>query len=78
VSAEHAPYVETKPLHHSQKVLEQLRDGIIIEICVQHNFELEKEILGFGDGMKMLTPEHLRKRIQQRLSAGAKQYEDID
>lgn len=76
VSAEHAPYVETKPLHHSQKTLESLRDGILIEICVQHNYELEKEILGFGDGMKVLTPEHLRKRIQQRLSAGAKLYEE--
>ncbi|WP_428655938.1 helix-turn-helix transcriptional regulator [Runella sp.] len=78
VSAEHAPYVETKPLHHSQKVLERLRDGIVIEICVQHNFELEREILGFGDGMKVLSPDHLRKRIQQRLSDGAKHYEEVN
>ncbi|WP_262504809.1 hypothetical protein [Runella slithyformis] len=37
---------------------------------------MEKEIPGFGDGMKVLTPEHLRRRIHRRLSAGTKQYEE--
>ncbi len=75
VNTEHAPYVETKPLHRSQLVLEKLEDGIIIQICVQLNFELEKEILGFGEGMKVLSPEKLKKRIFYRMNKGVHNYE---
>ncbi|GAB3794199.1 WYL domain-containing protein [Spirosoma humi] len=74
VSRLHAPYVETKPLHQSQQVLERRHDGIVIQLTVQHNFELEKEILGFGDGMRVLEPERLRHNIQKRLQAGADSY----
>jgi predicted DNA-binding transcriptional regulator YafY len=70
----HAPYVETKPLHHSQQVKERTADGIIIQLIVQHNFELEKEILGFGEGMRVLQPERLRRVIRQRLQAGLDGY----
>lgn len=75
VIAKHAPYVETKPLHHSQKVIERTEDGIIIEIKVQHNFELEKEILGFGEVMKVLSPENFAKAIKQRLMKASSRYE---
>ena len=44
-----APYVLTKPLHPSQQLIEERDKGIIISIKVQINFELEREILGFGD-----------------------------
>lgn len=75
VEKSHAPYVETKPLHHSQKVLERQENGIIIEINVQHNYELEREILGFGEIMKVLEPERFVKKIKQRLSKGIMSYE---
>lgn len=64
----HAPYVITKPLHHSQKVLEKTKEGILISITVQHNFELEKEILSFGDAMKVVSPSRLRSKIKERLT----------
>ena len=75
VIAKHAPYVETKPLHHSQKILERTEKGIIIEIKVQHNYELEKEILGFGEAMKVLSPTGFAKAIQQRLAKAGLSYE---
>ncbi len=74
VSNLHAPYVETKPLHHSQQVIERNHQGIIIEIKVQLNFELEREILGFGDGMEVLEPPILRKTMQKRLDRASEQY----
>lgn len=59
-----APYVLTKPLHHSQELIETRDDGsIIIQINVIHNFELEREILGFGRYMKVISPESLKNRI---------------
>ena len=64
---ENAPYVITKPLHASQKVVEEREDGIVISIHVIPNFELEKEIISFGDRMIVLSPEKLRKQIEARL-----------
>lgn len=74
VTPPHAPYVLTKPLHPSQRLLEQTTAGTVIEICVQHNFELEKEILGFGEAMIVLKPERLRKCIRRRLEQGRDNY----
>jgi predicted DNA-binding transcriptional regulator YafY len=71
----HAPYVETKPLHHSQRVLERTDDGMVILLRVQHNFELEKEILSFGDGIQVLEPPKLRRAILHRLKAGLRAYD---
>ncbi|CAN5621865.1 WYL domain-containing protein [soil metagenome] len=75
VAAEHAPYVETKPLHHSQQVIERRMDGIVIQLTVQLNFELEREILGFADGMMVLSPPALQKRIWQKLRNGLAKYQ---
>lgn len=74
----HAPYVETKPLHHSQRVLERTSTGIAILLRVQLNYELEKEILGFGEGIQVLEPERLRKNIQKRLQAGLDAYSTLN
>jgi predicted DNA-binding transcriptional regulator YafY len=71
----HAPYVETKPLHHSQQVLERNAEGIVIQLKVQHNYELEKEILGFGEGLIVLEPEKLRQIIKRRMKEALAVYE---
>ncbi|MPR34014.1 helix-turn-helix transcriptional regulator [Salmonirosea aquatica] len=71
----HAPYVETKPLHHSQQVLERNAEGVVIQLKVQHNYELEKEILGFGEGLIVLEPEKLRQIIKRRLKEALAVYE---
>lgn len=68
VYGKHAPYVLTKPLHHSQKVVEKVKEGVIISINVQLNFELEKEILSFGEFMKVISPSRLRSKIKERLN----------
>ncbi len=77
VDAINAPYVETKPLHHSQKVEERTTEGIIISLKVQLNFELEREILGFGPGMVVLAPERLRKSLQKKVAQSITRYEQI-
>ena len=74
INRSNAPYVITKPLHHSQKVIEKGPDGIVISINVQQNFELERVILGFGESMKVLKPERLRKRIKEKLELAVRGY----
>jgi predicted DNA-binding transcriptional regulator YafY len=61
---ETAPYILTKPIHHSQQVVETSATGVTISLNVQLNFELEREILGFGDRVKVIAPERLKRRIK--------------
>jgi predicted DNA-binding transcriptional regulator YafY len=73
-----APYVETKPLHSSQTVLQRLEDGAIeVQIVVRHNYELEREIIGFGETVEVLSPLRLRERIAKRVAAMGKRYGGI-
>ena len=62
-----APYVLTKPIHHSQKLVKKEHNGVVISLQVQINFELERVILGFGDGVKVLAPANLKRRIKGKL-----------
>ena len=70
-----APYVITKPLHHSQKVISKGQEGIVIQIKVKMNFELEREILGFGESMKVIKPKWLVNKIADRLQKSTKLYD---
>jgi predicted DNA-binding transcriptional regulator YafY len=60
------PYIQTKPIHHSQKVLKEEKDHIIFTIRVVWNFELEREILGFGEAMEILGPRHFKNKMIER------------
>lgn len=63
---ETAPYILTKPWHHSQQIVETTSAGTTFSIMVQMNFELEREILGFGDRIKIISPERLKRRIKEQ------------
>ena len=62
VDALNAPYVITKPLHNSQRVIQQNDDGsVIVHLFLIENYEFERIILGFGSGMEVIRPEQIRK-----------------
>ncbi|MEQ9166421.1 MAG: WYL domain-containing protein, partial [Fulvivirga sp.] len=68
------PYILTKPLHHSQRVISTTAEGVTLTINVQLNFELERELLGFGSGLQVLSPERLRKRMKEHLEKALEAY----
>ncbi|MEQ9266381.1 MAG: WYL domain-containing protein [Balneolaceae bacterium] len=72
----HAPYVLTKPIHPSQKLEKRIKDGVIITLEVQLNFELESKILGFGESVKVLAPDNLVQRINRKLRLAVKNYDN--
>lgn len=77
VDAYNAPYVETKPIHDSQVIIDRADNGcIIIRLDVVLNFELERELLGFGECIKVLSPRLLKNRIASRLGRAYKKYAD--
>jgi len=69
-----APYVLTKPFHWSQEVVEKGKEGVTIKMNVQLNFELEKDILGMGEAIKVLKPKSLQRKIKSRLSNAKELY----
>lgn len=72
-----APYVLTKPLHHSQMVMENHEDGsVTLKILVQLNYELERLLLGFGESLTVLKPKHLKKTMLKKLSAAMQNYKN--
>lgn len=76
VTKKHAPYVKTKPFHHSQVILSEDQEGTIFRICVQLNFELERMILGLGESITVLKPLKLRERIANSLKIAVKNYDE--
>ena len=69
------PYIETKPLHSSQKVLERREDGsVVVELEVCQNWELDQLILLHAERIQVLEPASLRERIGNRLRAAAALY----
>ena len=69
-----APYVLSKPVHGSQKVVLNNESGLIVSIEVIPNYELETLILSYGDRVKVLEPESFQKVITGRLGKGFNLY----
>jgi len=78
IDHKNAPYVITKPFHPSQRIIEEKEDGVIFNIFVQINFELERLILGFGDTIEVLKPLKLRNRMLKKLKTSLRNYEEIE
>jgi len=75
IDRQHAPYILTKPLHHSQQRLGDYADhSIKIGLKVHHNFEIERLLLGFGASIEVLKPSRLRRRIKSELKKAHDRY----
>ena len=62
-----APYIKTKPIHSSQQIVEETKEGVTFMIEVIPNFELERELIGFAEGLKILSPLRLVHRMQKKI-----------
>lgn len=76
VCAEQFPYMLTKPLHHTQEILEIAQNGsAILSIKVRPNFELVQQLLAFGERVTVLEPEELRLEIKQKIEKSLRNYQ---
>jgi predicted DNA-binding transcriptional regulator YafY len=70
-----APYVQTKPLHRSQEILQQYEDGSLrIRLKVYINYELTTVLLGYGRNVKVLAPASLATAIADTARSVGEQY----
>lgn len=90
VSAKEAPYIETKPMHPSQKMLkgkerEQLYskysflgDGEFFELECIENYELIRELCAYGKELIVLSPSTLTEQISNRISDMNQLYQKLE
>lgn len=69
------PYVATKPLHHSQKKLIEIAQGIHeVRLKVIVNRELKSQILHFGKDIEVISPKSLAEVVKAELEEAASRY----
>jgi predicted DNA-binding transcriptional regulator YafY len=66
------PYVVSKPIHHSQKVLNE--DECILQIEVRPNKELESVIFSYFPHVEVLEPATLREQFKEKIGNNLKKY----
>ncbi len=71
---EQGKYVKALPLHSSQHVVRDDAKAVEVVLVVAPNYELQQEILGMGDKVKVLEPSSLAKEIKEKHQRAAKQY----
>ena len=62
------PYIKTKPLHGSQKVIERRAEYVIVQLEVQLNFEIESLICSFSDNIQVLKPISFINTIKKKIT----------
>ena len=58
------PYIESKPLHGSQKIISRDEDAVIIELYIQINHELKSLIFSYMNSIEILQPASLRDEFK--------------
>lgn len=70
-SSQRFPYVLSKPIHSSQRVLSE---PYTVSIHVKPNRELSQQILSFIPDVEVLSPEWLRNEIRDKLKDNLQKY----
>ena len=58
------PYIETKPLHGSQRIKAKNEEYVELELNLQINKELETLLFSFGQDIIIMSPDELRDTIK--------------
>lgn len=68
------PYIESKPIHGSQKIKSKNNESVTIELSLQINYELTSVIFAFGDDVKVLAPDELKISIKNKAETMLQNY----
>lgn len=74
VNNEMAPYIQTKPLHPSQKFRKINNETFEVEINVIPNLELNALLLSFGKHLKVIEPLFLREKLKAIIQVMSENY----
>ena len=66
------PYIVSKPLHRTQRIIDEMNHIISIHVCP--NKELESLIFSFGPQVEVISPIALREQIRRKIEESLKKY----
>ena len=69
------PYIVSKPLHHSQEIVDD--ENCILAVEVRPTYEFTQVILSFGKDVKVLEPEFYRQEILENLRRNLQNYDGM-
>ena len=67
-------YIKSQSLHHTQEILADNEKELRVKIRVLVSYELQMQILSYGDQVKVLKPASLAKEIKEMHGRAFKQY----
>lgn len=70
-------YIETKPLHGTQRVIRRDDDGVVIQIEVIINPELLQLLLSYGSSITVLEPQELQRTILEESEKISQKYQSV-
>ncbi len=59
-------YIETKPIHHSQRAVERYEDYTIFSLDLIPNYEFETIMMSYVDNCEVLEPQDLKESLVKR------------
>ncbi len=68
------PYIETKPIHGSQKIKKVGDSCVIIELNIIINYELVALLFSYGDQIKVVSPKGLSEQLRDKAICMVKKY----
>lgn len=66
--------VQIQKIHHSQKVIKTIDNGLIIELTLHNNDELFRKIISMTGSVKVIKPASLRKKVIEELKGAIEGY----
>jgi predicted DNA-binding transcriptional regulator YafY len=67
-------YIKSQSLHHTQEILADNEKELRVKIRVLVSYELQMQILSYGDQVKVLKPASLVREIKEMHGRAFKQY----
>jgi predicted DNA-binding transcriptional regulator YafY len=78
IHRDQAPYILTKPIHASQKIVKTAASGeITVALHVVNNYELRSVLLGLGPKIEVLQPQTLRQQMRSIYQEGLDSYSGL-
>lgn len=73
-SKQQGEYIKTFPLHESQKIIEENKYKVVIEIYIHLTDDIVMELLKYGSNVKVLAPESLIETMKNSIKQMANLY----
>ncbi|MCD5969328.1 WYL domain-containing protein, partial [Riemerella anatipestifer] len=62
-------YIKALPLHPSQKIVSETNDELVISVFLVPTYDFEREILSYGDRVRIVEPKSFKAKIKSEVKS---------